>query len=198
MTDQVRIFACHNSGTRQPCYRDMRKIVTWSDHQNHNYRKYYFHKILIMSSWTLCGYIWRSIKGTFQFSIIFSTYSTASWNRLRGGQNPHILHALHWRHNEHDGVSNHRRLDCLLKHLFRRRSRKTLKFRFTDLCEGNPPVTGGFPSHRDTNAENVSNWWGHHELILLLMTWPHKVPGIQEPWYCRNSPWVFWSNYYRG
>ena len=26
--------------------------------------------------------------------------------------------SLQWRHNERDGVSNHRRLDCLLNHLF--------------------------------------------------------------------------------
>ena len=30
------------------------------------------------------------------------------------------------------------------------------------LCEGNPPVTGGFLSHRDNNAENVSIWWRHN------------------------------------
>ena len=34
---------------------------------------------------------------------------------------------LQWHHNERDGVSNHRRLDCLLKRLFGRRSKKTLK-----------------------------------------------------------------------
>ena len=38
---------------------------------------------------------------------------------------------LQWRHNKCDGVSNHRRLDCLLSHLFRRRSKKTSKLRFT-------------------------------------------------------------------
>ena len=43
---------------------------------------------------------------------------------------------LQWRHIEHDGVSNHRRLDCLLNHLFRRRSKKTSKIRVTGLCEG--------------------------------------------------------------
>ena len=41
---------------------------------------------------------------------------------------------LPWRHNGHDGVSNHRRLDCLLNRLFRRRSKKTSKLRVT----GNP------------------------------------------------------------
>ena len=32
-----------------------------------------------------------------------------------------------WRHNEHDGVSNHQHHDCLLSRLFRRRSNKTSK-----------------------------------------------------------------------
>ena len=39
--------------------------------------------------------------------------------------------ALHWRHNDRDGVSNHRRLDCLLNHLFKRRSKKASKLRVT-------------------------------------------------------------------
>ena len=64
--------------------------------------------------------------------------------------------ALQWRHNERDGVSNHRRLDCLLKRLFRRRSKKTSKVRVTGLCEGNSPVTGEFPAQRASNAENAS------------------------------------------
>ena len=43
--------------------------------------------------------------------------------------------------------SNHRRLNCFLNHLFRRRSKKTLKLCVTGLCEGegNQPGTGGFP-----------------------------------------------------
>ena len=43
--------------------------------------------------------------------------------------------------------------------LFRHKSKKTSKLRVTGLCEGNPPVTGGFPSERVSNAENVSMWW---------------------------------------
>ena len=39
--------------------------------------------------------------------------------------------ALQWRHNEHDGGSNHRRLDGLLNRLLRRSSKKTSKFRVT-------------------------------------------------------------------
>ena len=67
--------------------------------------------------------------------------------------------SLEWRHN---GVSNHGRLDCLLNRLFSCRSKQTWKLCVTGLCEGNPPVTGGFPSHRASNAENISTWWRHH------------------------------------
>ena len=64
--------------------------------------------------------------------------------------------ALQWRHNEHDGVPNHRRLDCLLNCLFRRRAKKTSRFRVTGLCEWNSPVTGEFPAQMASNAEILS------------------------------------------
>ena len=31
------------------------------------------------------------------------------------------------------------------------------------LCKGNTPVTGGFPSQRASNAENISIWLGHND-----------------------------------
>ena len=46
---------------------------------------------------------------------------------------------LHWRHNDHNGVSNHQPHHCLLNRLFRRRSKKTSKLRVTGLCVGNSP-----------------------------------------------------------
>ena len=46
---------------------------------------------------------------------------------------------LRWRHNGNDGVSNHQPRHCLLNRLFRRRSKKTSKFRVTGLCVGNSP-----------------------------------------------------------
>ena len=69
---------------------------------------------------------------------------------------------LHWRHNERDGVSNHQPHGCLLNRLFRHRSTKTSKVRFTGLRAGNSPVTGEFPAQMASNAENVSIWWRHH------------------------------------
>ena len=75
--------------------------------------------------------------------------------------------SLQWHHNECEGVSNHRHLDCLLNRLFRRRSKKTSKIRDTGLCEGNSPVTGEFPLQRASNAEDVSIWWRHHDYALV-------------------------------
>ena len=69
-----------------------------------------------------------------------------------------VISGTQRRHNERDGVSNHRRLDCLLKCLFSRRPKKTPKLRITGLCEGNSPVTGEFHAQRASNVENVSVW----------------------------------------
>ena len=58
-----------------------------------------------------------------------------SWNRPV----PSHSKLLRWRHNDHDGVSNHQPHGCLLNRLFRRRSKKTSKLRVTGLCVGNWP-----------------------------------------------------------
>ena len=58
----------------------------------------------------------------------------------------HDNESLQWRYNEHDGVSNHQPHDCLLKRLFRRRSKETSKPCVTGLCVGNSPVTCEFPT----------------------------------------------------
>ena len=65
------------------------------------------------------------------------------------------LITLLWRHNEHDGVSNHQPHDCLLNRLFRRRSKKIAK----------PRVTGDrwFPR---TNGQ-----WSGKCLHLMTSSW---------------------------
>ena len=70
---------------------------------------------------------------------------------------------LQWCHNEHNGVSKHRRLNCLLNRLFRRRSKKSSKFRVTGLCEGNPPV--------NSPHEGPVTWemFPFDDVIMLLM-----------------------------
>ena len=65
-----------------------------------------------------------------------------------------IENTLQKRHNERDGISNHRRLDCFVNRLFRHRSKKTLKPRVTGLCEGNSPVIREFP-HKGPKARKM-------------------------------------------
>ena len=110
---------------------------------------------------------------------------------------------LQWRHNERDGDSNHQPHNCLS----RPRSRKTSKLRVTGLCEGNSPVTGGFPTQRASNAEicfhlmtSSCNAWsrtmtryefendvapnaayGHGNLKLLLHTSKLLIWNMERP-----------------
>ena len=83
---------------------------------------------------------------------------------------PHVLVCLSllWRHNGHDGVSNHQPHDCLLNRLFRRRLKKTSKLSVIGLCAGNSPLTGEFPAQRASNAENVAILWRHHVSISIM------------------------------
>ena len=76
--------------------------------------------------------------------------------------------SFRWRHNGCDGISNYHPHDCLLNRLFRRRSKKTSKLRVTGLCAGISPGTREFPAQMASNAENVSIWWRHHEVIFIL------------------------------
>ena len=75
-----------------------------------------------------------------------------------------VILSLHRRHRERNGVSNHRRLDCLLHRLFRRRSKKTSKLRVTGVCEGNPSVTDGFPHKGPVTRKMFSfDEWRHYD-----------------------------------
>ena len=100
---------------------------------------------------------------------------------------------LQWRHNECDGMSNHKSPDCLLERLFRCKSKKTSKLPVTGLCEGYSPVTGEFSAQRASNAEKFSIWWRHHGqdsnprvsgtifCSRLNDSMPHK-PKALNPW----------------
>ena len=85
------------------------------------------------------------------------------WTQL-----PIVTSSLYWRHNERDDVSNHQLHDCLLKHLFRHRSKEKSKIRATGLCVGNSPVTGEFLAQIASNSDNVSIWWRHHGCTLTF------------------------------
>ena len=80
-----------------------------------------------------------------------------------------VAFALQWRHNLRYGVSNHRPHHCLLNRLFRLKSTKISKLHVTGLCAGNSSVTGEFPAKRASDPENVSIWWRHHYMMLLVV-----------------------------
>ena len=90
----------------------------------------------------------KVIRTLYHFHFVGLFNDNEKWHLVN-----QINKSLQWRNNERDDVSNYRRLDCLLNHLLRPRSRKTSKLRVTGLCEGKPPVTGGFSSQRASNAE---------------------------------------------
>ena len=81
-------------------------------------------------------------------------------------------------HNECDGISNHQPHHCLLKCLFRHRSKETSKLHITGLCAGNSLVPGEFPAQRASNPENASIWWRHHGMTIKF----HRSP------FCITSP----------
>ena len=73
--------------------------------------------------------------------IFVPKYHNKKWyHKVHNMPNQFIFpsNALQWRHYEREGISNRRRLYCLINRLFRRRSKKISKLRVTGLCEGNP------------------------------------------------------------
>ena len=90
---------------------------------------------------------------------------------------------LQWRHYGRDGVSNHQLHHCQLNRLFRRRSKKTTsKLRTTSLRVGISPLVGEFPTQMASNADNVFNWWHHHEKIRFY---------IETHWHWYKTTTVF-------
>ena len=93
------------------------------------------------------------------------------------GEHSVAYFALQWRHNEHDGVSNHQPHHCLLNRLFGCWSKKTSKLRVTGLCAGNSPGTGEFSAQMASNAENVSIWWRNH--VVLEIRWRVRITAAE-------------------
>ena len=85
-----------------------------------------------------------STGNAFILKILSAKYLVSTQGEKLGRTLDSQNFTLQWRHNGCDGISNHRRLDCLLIRLFGHRSKKRSKLRVTGLCEGNPPVTSGF------------------------------------------------------
>ena len=88
-------------------------------------------------------------------------------------------------------------LDCLLNRLHRRRSMLTSKLRVTGFCEGNPPVTGGFPSQIASNTENVSICWCYSAAPATLKDVDRKwqIPNHMHIHEHRHGKIVMWTTF---
>ena len=106
------------------------------------------------------------------------------------------FNALQWRHNGHDGVSNHQPHDCLLSCLFRRRSTITSKLSVTVLCGRNSPVTGEFPTQMASNSENISIWWRYHARVIKNLPRQHLQNFAMNEWLeCLTKRIVIYTNF---
>ena len=83
--------------------------------------------------------------------------------------------------------------DSLFNRSFRLTSKKISKPASPALCEGNAPLTDGFPSQRANNTETVSIWWYHDGLTVswwdctdLCATMHHSLIRILLH-LCRNN-----------
>ena len=80
---------------------------------------------------------------------------------------------LQLRHDERDGVSTHRRLDCFLNRLLRWRSTTTLQFCVTRLYARNSPVTGEFPAQRASNAKIFP-----FDDVIMMSKWMNRFTEL--------------------
>ena len=71
----------------------------------------------------------------------------------------------------HMTVTKMEQLNCLFNTLFSLATKKTSKFvLLLAFCKGTPPLTGGFPSQRASDAESLSMSWCHvRELSLYYV-----------------------------
>ena len=66
-----------------------------------------------------------------------------------------MKYALQWRHNARDGG-----VPIICSTVCSDADQSST--RVSGLCEGNPLVTGGFPSQKASEMKDVSIWWRHH------------------------------------
>ena len=144
---------------------------------------------------------WPQLDSVNGFSYVWKCHTQngnvgyVQWVKQGGVGTSSFSWALHWRHNDHDGVSNHQPDGCLLNRLFRRRSKKTSKLRVTDLCvENSPgpvnsphkgPVTRKMFPFDDVIMESVgslherhSDKWLCGHGLMVYRTIHSRFPGI--------------------
>ena len=100
----------------------------------------------------------------------------------------HIAYTLHWRHNDHNGVSNHQPHGCLLNGLFRRRSKKTSKLRVTGFCVGNSPGPVNSP-HKGPVSRKMFPFDDVIMYIKLCDTSVHIHTLHMKLCLCDHGPW---------
>ena len=86
-------------------------------------------------------------------------------------------YTLLWRHDGHDGVSNHQPHDRLLNSLFGRRSKKTSKLRVTGFSG-----TGEFPAQMASNAEMFP-----FDDVIMSQEKYHSIKQIHASWHNRYT-----------
>ena len=96
------------------------------------------------------------------------------------------LHALQWRHNDHDGVSNHQPHGYLLNRLFRRRSKKTSKLRVTGVCVGNSPGPVNCPhkgpvTRKMFSFDNVIMRGITNRIPFIITSWNGNIFRVNSP-----------------
>ena len=91
--------------------------------------------------------------------------------------------SLQWRHNDHDGVSNHQPHGCLFNQVYsgtdRRKHQSSASRAFA--C-GEFTGSGEFPAQTASNAENVSIWWRHRGILGSGSTHETLSPGNNHVW----------------
>ena len=105
--------------------------------------------------------------------------------------------SLPLRHNELDGVSNHRRPDRLLKRLFRCRLKKTSKPPVAGLCEGNdrwipppPPPPTPPPQKKASSADMLS----FDDVIVCPRLTSPMLEHLYHCLHARKASWEIWLN----
>ena len=95
--------------------------------------------------------------------------------------------ALHWRQNDHEGVSNHQPHGCLLNPLFRCRSKKTSKLRVTGLCVGNSPGPVNSP-HKGPVTRKI------FPFDDVIMIWAYEIDHgvVAQVSSCISFRFVIW------
>ena len=93
--------------------------------------------------------------------------------------------SLHWRHNDHDGVSNQQPHGCLLNRLFRRRSKKTSKLRVTGLCVGNSPGPVNSP-HKGPVTRKIFTF---DDVIMVFRLCKYVNTAVFWPF------WLWWHHF---